>query len=59
MHSAEHNDLRPFFKAHPLPDHQVVMPAGSQVHLICMTCGFSVTQDAVNAGLPVKFPVKT
>jgi len=55
MHSAEHNDLRPFFKAHPIPDHNVVVAADNQVHLMCLSCGFSVTQDAVDAGLPVSF----
>ncbi len=57
MHSASHNDLRPFFKAHPAPDHVVEVVATSQVHLVCLTCGFSVTQDAVNAGLPCDFEV--
>ncbi len=55
MHSAEHNDLRPFFKAHPTgPDHEVVIVATTQVHLMCLSCGFSITQDAINAGSPVK-----
>lgn len=57
MHSAQHNDLRPFFKAHPIPEHIVVIAGTSQLHLVCMSCGYSVTQDAVNAGLPVKFEV--
>lgn len=56
MHNASHNDLRPFFKAHPQKgpkDHRVQIVAGAQIHLICIDCGFSVTQDAVDAGLPV------
>ncbi len=60
MHSAEHNDLRPFYKAHPVmgPDsHDVTIVATDQVVLICASCGFGVTADAVNAGLPVKHEV--
>lgn len=56
MHSSSNNDLRPFFKAHPQEgpkDHKVVIVATDQVHLICIDCGFSVTEDAVDAGLPV------
>ncbi len=49
------NDLRPFYKAHPAPGHKVVVLATDQVQLICISCGFSVTQDAVDAGLPVAF----
>ncbi len=53
-----YNDLRPFFEAHPVEGetqavHKVHIASGAQVSLICMTCGFSVTQDAVDAGLPV------
>ncbi len=60
MHSAEHNDLRPFYKAHPTggaEPHDVVVVATDQVNLVCVTCGFSVTQDAVDAGLPVTHEV--
>ncbi len=53
MHSATHNDLRPFFVAHPPPKHLVVVSAADQVYLLCLTCGFSITQDAIDAGLPV------
>ncbi len=59
MHNASHNDLRPFFKAHPPPEHIVTVVATDQVHLVCLPCGFSVTQDAVDAGLPVKHGVKS
>ncbi len=48
------NDLRSFFAAHPAPEHITTLLGTSQVQLICITCGFSVTQDAVDAGLPVE-----
>ncbi len=57
MHSATQNDLRPFVDVHAGPEHNVqVVGAGGQVHLICLPCGFSMTQDAVDAGLPVQHP---
>ncbi len=56
MHSHTNNDLRPFFEAHPQSSHDVVVAADSQVHLLCLTCGFSITQDAIDAGLPVNHP---
>ncbi len=55
MHSASHNDVRPFLDVHNGPGCKVVVIATSQVHFICMGCGFSITQDAINAGAPVMF----
>lgn len=59
MAHVSHNDLRRFFEAHPSPDHIVVILATDQVQLICTKCGFSVTQDAVDAGLPVNHEEET
>ncbi len=57
MANGSHNDLRPFYKAHG-ESHEVIMASTDQVYLICITCGISVTQDAVDAGLPVVHPKK-
>jgi len=56
-----YNDLRRFVAIHgpglagAEPDHNVQVVATDQVHLVCLDCGFDVTVDAVNAGLPCDF----
>ncbi len=49
-----YNDIRAFNEAHPSPVHEVLVLATDQVNLLCMSCGFHVTADAVDAGLPVR-----
>lgn len=56
MAHATYNDLREFFEVHPHggdDHHHVVYVGGPQVTMICVTCGFSTTLDAVDAGLAV------
>jgi len=52
MAHQNYNDLRAFYRVHA--DHLSVVVAADQVHLVCITCGFDITVDAVDAGLPVK-----
>jgi len=62
MGNLSYNDLRPFVAVHgpnlpgAEPDHMVVVVATDQVHLVCLDCGFDITVDAVDAGLPCGFP---
>jgi len=51
MSHQSYNDIRAFTDAHKGHGYQVV--ATDQVVLICTECGFSMTVDAVDAGLPV------
>ncbi len=53
MANQSYNDIRPWCKEHP-PEHVQAVVATDQVVLVCFTCGFSCTVDAVDAGLPVK-----
>jgi len=56
MAHKSYNDLRPYFKVHPIGGefpHEVIVVGVDQVHLVCMSCGIDVTVDAVDAGLPV------
>ncbi len=48
-----YNDLTRWIAQHPQESHMVHVVATDQVHLVCLTCGFECTADAVDAGLPV------
>jgi len=56
MAHSTYSDIRAFCTEHPKDTHDVVVVATDQVVMVCYDCGFSMTVDACDAGLPVKHP---
>jgi len=53
MGSGTYLDIRAFCVEHPKESHDVVVVATDQMVMVCYDCGFSMTGDACDAGLPV------